>query len=127
MSETVKHTPGNWFAGTKETDPGEWDDDYGVWVAPTPEEIADAVNEGYDSALPHEVCRCTNKADVWLIAASKDLLAALERLMDERCPFEADADSCECGELGTGYDEAGSPCEHIQARRAIAKATGGES
>ena len=66
-------------------------------------------------------------ANARLIAAAPDLLAALKRLLDERCPFECDADSCECGENGTGFNDAGEPCEHIQACRAIAKATGGRS
>lgn len=61
-------------------------------------------------------------ANAKLIAAAPDLLAALERLLDERDQFHSDTESCECGENGTGYDDAGKPCEHIQARRAIARA-----
>ena len=59
-----------------------------------------------------------------LIAAAPELLAALRRLLDESCPFAADADSCECGENGNGIDRNGDPCEHRQAYAAIRKATG---
>ena len=51
-----------------------------------------------------------------------ELLAALKRLLEERNPFVTTADSCECGELGTGFDDDGNACEHIQSARAIAKA-----
>ncbi len=48
------------------------------------------------------------------------LLAALERLLDECNPFATDVEWCECGENGSGFDDDGNPCEHIQACRAIA-------
>jgi hypothetical protein len=51
------------------------------------------------------------EANARLIAAAPDLLAALERLLDERNPFQSDTESCDA--------------KHIQAERAIAKATGG--
>jgi len=55
-----------------------------------------------------------------LYREQRDLLRdALERLLEESCPFVCDAGSCECGEHGTGFDEAGNPCEHIQAARAL--------
>jgi hypothetical protein len=63
-------------------------------------------------------------ADGRLIAAAPELFDALERLMDESCPFLCDTESCECGEYGTGLDEFGNICEHIQARRALAKVEG---
>lgn len=58
-----------------------------------------------------------------LFAAAPDLLDALKH-MTEECPFECSTDRCECGENGNGFDNKGNPCEHIQAMRAIAKATG---
>ena len=54
-----------------------------------------------------------------LLAAAPDLLAAIERLLDEESPFITDIDSCECGTA-----ENGSVCAHMQAARAIAKAKG---
>lgn len=51
------------------------------------------------------------------------LTAALEKLVDD-CPFHCDANSCECGENGSGFDDAGNPCVHIQARRALDLARG---
>lgn len=51
----------------------------------------------------------------------EELTAALERMLDE-CPYHCDTDECECGENGDGFDDAGQPCEHIQARRALARA-----
>ena len=55
--------------------------------------------------------------------AMQALHAACRRLVQE-CPYICDADSCECGENGNGFDNAGNPCEHIQACRAIALAEG---
>jgi hypothetical protein len=78
-------------------------------------------------------CGCRTNAGGDLLAwlefcplhkAAPDLLAALKRLLDERAPFLTDTDSCECGENGSGFDDGGNPCEHIQAARAIAKAGG---
>ena len=62
--------------------------------------------------------------DAKLFAAAPELLAALERMVDD-CGFIVFAQECECGENGNGFDDKGRPCEHIQAARAIAKAKGG--
>lgn len=62
-------------------------------------------------------------ANARLILAAPELLAALARIANET-PFQCDAHSCECGENGSGFDDAGRPCEHIQAHRALAKAKG---
>lgn len=63
------------------------------------------------------------EANARLISPSPDLLEALERMADAS-PFYSDAEVCECGPNGDGRDEDGNICEHIQARRAIAKARG---
>ncbi len=100
----AKHTPGDWIVGVTVGKDG--------WPVFRLRDMKDPDPDG------EEV-----KADRKLIEAAPALLAAIERLMDESCPFESDTDSCECGDNGTGFDDAGRPCEHIQARRAIAKAS----
>lgn len=60
-----------------------------------------------------------NRRVAALFAAAPDLLAAIERLLDEENPFETDIDSCECG-----IAEDGTVCAHMEAHRAIAKARG---
>ena len=62
-------------------------------------------------------------ANLQLFIAAPVMYAACVRLIEE-CPFICDADSCECGENGNGFDNDGNPCEHIQACRAIALAEG---
>lgn len=66
-----------------------------------------------------------SEADAYLLASAPTVLAALERLLEESNPFVTDTESCECGENGSGFDDDGKPCEHIQAARAIAKAKRG--
>ena len=65
------------------------------------------------------------KAIIRMCESHDGLIQSLERMLDES-PFMSDANRCECGEWGTGWTEdhnTGEPCEHIQARRALAKAT----
>lgn len=56
-----------------------------------------------------------------VMAASLDLLQAIRLLMDCDCPFEASVDSCECGSWVDSDEKI--PCCHMQAMRAIEKAT----
>lgn len=59
-----------------------------------------------------------------LLQQRDELLAACKRLLEESCPFAADADDCECGNNGDGTDDDGRPCEHRQAYVAVARAEG---
>lgn len=102
------HTPEPWTVAR---------DSYGVeriW-GPEGESIACAESDGFIS----DEERIANRN---LIVASPELLAALKRLLDEQSAFVTDTDGCECGENGNGFDDAGQPCAHIQAMRAIALA-----
>ena len=54
--------------------------------------------------------------------AVRELIAALEDVLEQHNPFITDAETCECGEYGTGWsgdDMTGDPCCHIRAVRAI--------
>lgn len=88
-----------------------------------PDNVEIGEESGFRIATVWNTPRQDAEKNAALILAAPNLLAACERLLNE-CPFECSTDRCECGENGNGFDDKGNPCEHIQARRAIAKAKG---
>lgn len=76
--------------------------------------------QGGPETLLSEVTAAARK-----MAAAEEMHKALARLVSpECCPYICDANDCECGPNGTGFDDDGNPCEHIQACRALDKAEG---
>lgn len=112
MRDTI--TPGDWFLGQEETDPGEHAWDGKVWAAPLPEEIEAAKGTDLENALePWEVATFSSEADARLFLASREMLGVCEGL----------------AELTDGTFDERDILENLkrwgaEAREAIAKAKG---
>ena len=52
----------------------------------------------------------------------RELILALEDVLEQHNPFMTDSAGCECGENASGFDDDGKPCCHIRAARAIENA-----
>jgi hypothetical protein len=122
---STKHTPGPWETDSK-----------GPFLCGGDSRGVDAVSP-CGTMVMREICAVMldtgdgdesslellqDLANLRLIAAAPDLLAALVATM-ENDGFFSTIDSCECGPEGSGFED-GKPCYHILAHRAIAKATG---
>jgi hypothetical protein len=119
INERAKHTPGPW------ENKGE-DDECGFFIITAAGLLIAEVNSigpSQDDPDGFPGCGGDPGANARLVAAAPDLLAALKRVLAD-CPYVYDADSCECGENGTGFDDAGKPCCHIRAARVIAQVEG---
>lgn len=120
------HTPGPW---TAQLDRSSW----GGMLPPQVKagnvvlalvECAEPIYTADGNDRDERAMTDRDNSNARLMAAAPDLLAALERLLEETNPFVSDTASCECGENGNGMDDAGNVCEHIQAQRAIRLAKG---